>query len=107
MTIVLYYFLAIMQWLLFIYCPIAFIYAFSRLISFSNLKTKILEFWSPEEKGDFEDLIAVIRSPFLGIWKTSLKKGAVIWAIQIMFLGVELQYFYEWYHLGVNPMLKV
>lgn len=80
--------LAITDWLLLLYLPIVGIYGIIRLQIDSNP-------------------LNAIRAPFLGVGKKlSLKKGILIWMIQLMMLGVVLMQYSMWYRGGECPFIR-
>lgn len=79
---------AIIQWSLFIYIPVVAFYGIMRMMI------------QP-------DVTNTLCSPFLGIKKVSLKSGLIIWMVQTVFLGVVLYDLYQWFHFGINPLIRI
>lgn len=77
----------IMDWFLLIYLPVVGLYGLIRLQIDS-------------------DPLNTIRAPFLGMGnKLSLKKGILIWMIQLMMLGVVLMQYAMWHRGGECPFI--
>lgn len=81
--------MAITDWFILIYIPIAGLYGDIRLqIDANPLNT--------------------LRSPFLGLSKKlSLKTGALIWMVQLISLGVVLMQFAISYCSGESPFIRM
>ncbi|MDE5875854.1 MAG: hypothetical protein K2H15_09415 [Muribaculaceae bacterium] len=86
--IILLWCMAIIQWALFLYLPIAGLYGIIRLTM------------EP-------DITATICSPFLGIKKVSLKYGFIAWMAQAFFLSIVIYDLLKWKHLGINPLIRM
>lgn len=79
----------IIDWLLLIYLPVAGFYGFIRLQIDS-------------------DPLNTICAPFLGMGnKLSLKKGILIWMIQLAMLGVVLMQYAMWHRGGGCPFIRM
>lgn len=80
---------AIIDWLLLIYLPVAGFYGFIRLqIDPDPLNT--------------------ICTPFLGVGKKlSLKKGALIWMMQLIMLGIVIMQYSMWYRGGECTFIRM
>ena len=50
-----------------------------------------------------ESIDEVIRNPFFGIKKTSVKTGFIAWVLQCLFLGVIVSEFYLYRFHGMHP----
>jgi len=79
----------IIDWILLIYLPVVGLYGIIRLqIDPDPLNT--------------------VSAPFLGMGKKlSLKKGILIWMIQLMMLGVVLMQYFLWYRGGDCPFIRM
>lgn len=51
------------------------------------------------------DVESTLCAPFFGMFRMSAKVGALVWFIALVLLGVVFEDFYQWYHLGENPLI--
>lgn len=86
--VILLYVLAVIQWLLYAYLPLTALYGILRLAL-------------------HPDVIDVIRSPFLGLKKVSVKSGFIIWMVQMLLFGFVLNDLVQWIRCGINPLIQL
>ncbi len=85
---ILFWIFVVLDWFLLVYLPIVGAYGFIRLqIDPDPLNT--------------------IRTPFLGIGKFSIRKGVLIWMMQLIMLGAVLMQYATWHLEGESPFIRM
>ena len=78
----------ISYWILLIYIP---------MVCFAGITASVVK----------ENAISVIKNPYFGIIRVSENKGVLIWCIRLIYMGVILCAYGEWYRHDVNPFISL